>query len=77
MTNLIHFFFLQMQPDDDHEPVIEKTPLAAKLALILGLAPRSTSAWGDMTALASDCSRHKLVSSCLTKVMLPLDKIEF
>ncbi|XP_075226348.1 uncharacterized protein LOC142327313 isoform X2 [Lycorma delicatula] len=65
----------KMQPDNDQQEVIQKTPLAAKLALLLGIAPRSTT-WGDMSTLASDCTKLQIGSSCLTKVMLPLDKIE-
>lgn len=66
----------KMQPDNDRQEVIEKPPLAAKLALILGLAPRSSTPWGDLSALASECTRLELGSSCLTKVMFPLDEIE-
>lgn len=63
-----------MQPDNDEACAIQKkeSPLAAKLALILGLIPR------DYLDLLSMTSYRNLreSSQCLSKVMFPLDEIE-
>lgn len=53
-----------MMPDTDETVVSSKTPLAAKVALLLGLMPQDTLDLGDLCA----CS--------LTDVMLPLERIE-
>lgn len=55
----------KMMPDQDEAIALAKTPLAAKVALILGLLPRdSLNELGDFCA----CS--------IPKVMLPLERIE-
>lgn len=58
-----------MMPDSNEETTL-KTPLAAKVALILGLAPNDLMSFADACAIVEkDC---KLVKH----TMLPLEEIE-
>ncbi|XP_022203710.2 uncharacterized protein LOC111060353 [Nilaparvata lugens] len=71
----------KMQPDDDKEELVHKTPLAAKLGLLLGLTPRSSSL-SDLSPMAWTSLSHlsdrdaELVSQAMAQLMLPLEKIE-
>ncbi|RZF32091.1 hypothetical protein LSTR_LSTR015479 [Laodelphax striatellus] len=71
----------KMQPDDDKQELVHKTPLAAKLGLLLGLTPRSSTlsdlspmAWSSVTDLSERDAR--LVTQVMAQLMLPLEKIE-
>lgn len=64
----------KMQPDNDEACAVQKkeSPLAAKLALMLGLIPRD---YLDLLNTASDKNLKKS-SQCLSNLMFPLDEIE-
>lgn len=64
----------KMQPDDDeaHAALKKESPLAAKLALMLGFIPRDYLDLLNMTP----CRNLRKGSQCLSSVMFPLDEIE-
>ena len=58
-----------MQPDDDK--VVDDKPGITKLAMFLGLAPQK-----EQALLMNIINDYLKDNSCLSEVMLPLNKIE-